>query len=132
MQFAREGVETVAGWRGEINIPGLTQVRPDLLVQVAEGPLGAGTYYIKYERYVVRPAWAREKLVPYRKMAAIGRPLPMLMVCEAEQGEEQYQAASGRLPMLTATLERALAGPLTGAKTVWQRNGEAAALHSKR
>ena len=37
-------VETVAGWRGEINIPGLTQVRPDLLVQVAEGSLGAGTY----------------------------------------------------------------------------------------
>ena len=37
-------METVAGWRGEINIPGLTQVRPDLLVQVAEGSLGAGTY----------------------------------------------------------------------------------------
>ena len=30
VRFAREGVQVVAGWRGEINIPGLTQVRPDL------------------------------------------------------------------------------------------------------
>ena len=30
-----------AGWRGEVNVPGLTQVRPDLLVQVSEGALGA-------------------------------------------------------------------------------------------
>ena len=38
VRFAREGVAAVAGWRGEINVPGLTQVRPDLLVQVREGP----------------------------------------------------------------------------------------------
>ena len=42
VRFAREGVEVVAGWRGEVNVPGLTQVRPDLLVQVSEGALGAG------------------------------------------------------------------------------------------
>ena len=129
MQFSREGVETVAGWRGEVNIPGLTQVRPDLLVRVVEGPFGAGTYYIEYERYAVRPSWAREKLGPYRKMAAIGRPLPVLVACEAERSQGQFQAAAGGLPILTATLERALAGPLTGARTVWHRNGEAAALH---
>ena len=32
VRFAREGVVAVAGWRGEVNVPGLTQVRPDLLV----------------------------------------------------------------------------------------------------
>ena len=32
----------MAGWRGEVNVPGLTQVRPDLLVQVSDGTLGAG------------------------------------------------------------------------------------------
>ena len=53
------------------------------------------------------------------------------MVCAAEQGEHQYQAAAGQLPMLTATLERALAGPLTGPETVWQRNGEPAWLHCR-
>ena len=78
------------------------------------------------------PSWAREKLGPYRRMAAIRRPLPLLVVCEAEQSQERFQAAAGQLPMLTATLERALAGPLTGAATVWRRNGEAAALHCVR
>ena len=42
VQFAREGVEAVAGWRSEANVPGLTQVRPDLLVQVSEGDVGGG------------------------------------------------------------------------------------------
>ena len=45
------------------------------------GTLGAGTYYIEYERDTIRPDWAREKLGPYRKMAAAGRALPLLMVC---------------------------------------------------
>ena len=35
------------------------------------------------------------------------------------------------LPMLTATLERALAGPVTGPVTVWSRNGVPAALHCR-
>ena len=42
VRFAREGVDVVAGWRGEVNIPGLTQVRPDLLVRVSAGTLGPG------------------------------------------------------------------------------------------
>ena len=40
VRFAREGVNVVAGWRGEVNVPGLTQVRPDLLVQVSNGNFG--------------------------------------------------------------------------------------------
>ena len=42
VRFAREGVEVVAGWRGEVNMPNLTQVRPDLLAPVSEGALGEG------------------------------------------------------------------------------------------
>ena len=42
VQFAREGVAVVAGWRGEVNVPNLTQVRPDLLAPVSEGALGGG------------------------------------------------------------------------------------------
>ena len=60
VRFAREGAAVVAGWRGEVNVPGLTQVRPDLLVQVNEGTLGAGTHYIEFERQAVPPArWLR-------------------------------------------------------------------------
>ena len=131
VRFAREGVLAVASWRGEVNVPGLTQVRPDLLVQVSEGTLGAGAYCIEFERRAVLPFQVAEKLQPYRRMAAVGRPLPLLMVCETARGRQNFRAAAGPPPMLTATLERALAGPVTGAVTVWSRNGDPAALHCR-
>ena len=131
VQFAREGVAVVAGWRGEVNVPGLTQVRPDLLVQVGQGGLGAGTHYIEFERTAVSPQEVAHKLGPYRRMAGTGRPLPLLMVCETARGRWNFQAAAGTLPMLTATLEGALAGPVTGAVTVWSRDGVPAALHCR-
>ena len=37
----------------------------------------------------------------------------MLVVCDTEQGRPSFEAAACELPMLTAILERALAGPLT-------------------
>ena len=132
VRFAREGVEAVAGWRGEVNVPGLTQVRPDLLVQVSEGPFGAGTYYIEFERSAVSPLDVQDKLGPYRRMAGAGRPLPLLVVCETGRGQVNFRAAGGTLPLLTATQERALAGPLTGPVTVWSRNGVPAALYCRR
>ena len=131
VRFAREGVQVTAGWRGEVNVPGLTQVRPDLLVRVRQGALGAGTHYIEFERSAVRPDRVAEKLGPYNRMAATGRPLPLLMVCETARGLQNFRAAAGRLPLLTATLERALAGPVTGAATVWSRDGTPAALHCR-
>ena len=131
VRFAREGVLVVAGWRGEVNVPGLTQVRPDLLMRVRQGALGAGTHYIEFERSAVRPDRVAEKLAPYNRMAATGRPLPLLMVCETARGLQNFRAAAGRLPLLTATLERALAGPVTGAATVWSRDGTPAALHCR-
>ena len=131
VQFAREGVEAVAGWRGEVNVPGLTQVRPDLLVLVSEGPYGEGTHCIEFERRAVRPWQVAEKLGPYRRIAGTGRPLPLLVVCETEQGEENFRAAAGALPMLTTTQELALAGPLTGGATVWRRTGTQVALHCR-
>ena len=131
VRFAREGAEAVAGWRGEVNVPGLTQVRPDLLVQVNEGALGTGTHCIEFERTAVSPQEVEYKLGPYRRMAAAGRALPLLMVCETSRGRRNFRAAAGALPMLTATQERAFAGPVTGAVTVWSRNGVPAALHCR-
>ena len=131
VRFAREGAAVVAGWRGEVNVPGLTQVRSDLLVQVSEGAPGAGTHYIEFERSAVLPGRVAEKLGPYHRMAATGRPSPLLVVCETDRGEENFNVAGRRLPMLTTTLERALAGPVTGAVTVWSRNGAPAALHCR-
>ena len=132
VRFAREGVAVVAGWLGEMNVPGLTQVRPDLLVQVSEGALGAGGHCIEFERTAVSPQEVEHKLGPYRRMAVAGRPLPLLMVCETARGQRNFRVAAGALPMLTATQERAFAGPLTGAATVWGRDGVPAALHCLR
>ena len=131
VRFAREGVTAVAGWRGEVNAPGLTQVRPDLLVQASQGTLGAGTHCIEFERRAVQPFQVEHKLGPYRRMAAAGRPLPLLMVCETARGRQNFRAAAGTLPVLTTTLELALAGPVTGPVTVWSRNGIPAALHCR-
>ncbi len=132
VRFAREGVAVAAGWRGEVNLPGLTQVRPDLLVQVNAGTLGAETHCIEFERYSPVPAQVEHKLGPYRRMAASGRPLPLLVVCETSRGLYNFRAAAGTLPMLTATLERALTGPVTGPVTVWSQDGVPAALHCER
>ena len=129
VRFAREGVDAVAGWRGEINVPGLIQVRPDLLVQVSAGAMGAGAHCIEFERTATAPRDVDHKLGPYRRMAAEGRPLPLLMVCETARGRRNFRVAAGALPMLTTTLERALAGPVTGAVTVWSRDGVPATLH---
>ena len=129
VRFAREGVEAVAGWRAEVNVPGLTQVRPDLLVLVQDGPFGGGPHFIEYERYSVLPNQVAHKLGPYRRMESLGRPLPLLMVCRTERAEENFREARGGLPMLTATQGRAFAGPLTGITTVWRLDGAQAALH---
>ena len=130
--FAREGVRAVAGWRGEVNVPNVTQVCPDLLVIVAEGPLGPGPHYIEFERSSVSPWAVNRKLRPYRSMAWLGRPLPLMVVCETSRGEDNFQAAGADLPLLTATLDRALAGPLTGAATVWRQRGEPVSLRCAR
>ncbi len=131
-RFAREGVAAFAGWRAEVNVPGLTQVRPDLLVLAHDGPFGGGPHYIEYERHAVLPNQVAHKLGPYRRMERLGRPLPLLMVCRNEQAEAHFREVRGELPMLTATQERAFAGPLTGNATVWRLDGAQVALHCRR
>ena len=132
VRFADEGVAAVAGWRGEINLPDVTQVRPDLLVPVAEGPLGAGPHCLEFERAAVSPGDVSHKLGPYRKMRDAGRPLPLLVVCETERARENFRSAGAGLPMLLTTVERARTGPLTGARTVWERDGSPVGLRCRR
>ena len=118
-RFAQEGVAVAGGWRGDVNVPDVTQVRPDLLVPVVAGPYGGGYHFLEYER-AAQIGRSDAKLGPYRRMAHIGRALPMMVVCDAQATEENFLALAGELPLLTTTLEQALAGPLTGADTVWR------------
>lgn len=131
VQFAREGVDVVAGWRAEVNVPGLTQVRPDLVALVSDGPFGEGAHFIEFERYSVVPHRVARKLGPYRRVAGAGRPLPLLIVCRNTQAEENFREAGRGLPMLTAIQESAFAGPLTGSAAVWRLDGTQAALHCR-
>ena len=128
-RFAREGVAAVAGWRGEVNVPDVTQVRPDLLAPVVSGPYGGGFHSLEYERFTgSRPT--ESKLGPYRRLALLGRPLPVLMVCDTGRAAESFLAVAGDLPLLATTLEQALDGPISGGATVWRvPSGDPAALH---
>ena len=50
----------------------------------------------------------------------MGRPLPVLMVCDSQGTVENFLASAGGLPILATSMETALRGPLTGADTVWR------------
>ena len=132
LRFAREGVRAFAGWRGEVNIPDLTQLRPDLLLLVSEGPFGPGTYAIELERHATFPGTIAEKLRPYRRAAEAGRAMPVLFVCETRIAAERFAAAAGSLPLLSTSEASALRGPLTGDRTVWTGPGQSVGLRCER
>lgn len=130
LQFAAEGAAAFVGWRGEINVPGVTQIRPDLVVLVSDGPLGAGAHCLEYERSATTPSEVIDKIRPYRKCAAMGRPAPLLMVCETEQAANRFAEYDTLLPLLVTHNAAVEAGRLTGDATVWrQRDADAVSLH---
>ena len=51
----RYQLPVAAGWRSVMNIPGVTQIHPDAMVLVGDGPLGAGWYCLEYERSATTP-----------------------------------------------------------------------------
>lgn len=133
LQFASEGASAFVGWRGEINVPGVTQIRPDLVVLVSDGPLGSGAYRLEYERSATTPSEVIEKIRPYRKCAAVGRHVPLLMVCETEQAAGRFAEFDTLVPLLVTHMAAAEAGRLTGDITAWrQRDSDAVSLHCRR
>ena len=118
-RFAQDGVAVAAGWRGEVNVPKVTQVRPDLLVPVVAGPHGGAYHALEYERTARASQRVENKLRPYRRMFEMGPPLPVLMVCDSQQAVENFLASAGGLPILATSMDVALQGPLTGTNTVW-------------
>lgn len=129
--FAREGARVYGGWRGEVNVPGLTQLRPDLLVLVEEGPFGPGPHAVEVERTAVGRRSVAAKLNPYRRAAAARQGMPALFVCETERAAANFAAAAGSLPLLVTTLTAARSGPLTGDRTVWIGTGRTVSLRCR-
>ena len=83
------------------------------IVPVVAGAHGGGFHFLGYER-TDRNDRAEHKLCPYRRMAQLGRALPVLFVCESTLTENHLLAVDD-LPLLTTTMPQSLAGPLTGA-----------------
>ena len=133
VQFADEGAPVFAGWRGEINLPSVTQIKPDLLVQVVQGPFGGGAYCVEFERSASSYYSIVDKLRPYRRCVAAGRAVPMLMVCETEQAAERFAEYDALLPLLVTHTAAVEAGRLTGDVTVWrQQDADTVSLHCRR
>lgn len=85
---------------------------------VVAGPCGGGFHFLEYER----PTGSRRrenKLLPYRRMMEMGRPLPMLMVCNSQRAVERFLFMADGRPLLATSMAMALRGPRTGPETVW-------------
>ena len=130
----RYQLPVAAGWRSVMNIPGVTQIHPDAMVLVGDGPLGAGWYCLEYERSATTPKRIGEKIDPYRKAAQNGQTRPLLIVCRSRRIEKLFWDAGRleteeRLPMVTTTYAEAREGPLAGMDTVWRHYGEPVSLY---
>ena len=127
LQFAREGVKAISGWRGELNLRDITQIKPDLILLVSDGPFGARPHCIEYERSAVSRAEVVRKLSTYRKSALSGLRVPVLVVCETEDAVDNFLEVGSSLPLLATHLSAALAGPLTGDNTIWRQSSQSTA-----
>ena len=129
-QFRRHGMPVANGWRAVLNAPSVTQVAPDLVVCVGDGPFGNAWHYLEFERSATDPAAVERKLRPYFRMADTGVSLPLLVVCEQRTAEEVFWSKGRGLRMLTTTLGDARSGPLVGPTTVWLHFGQPVSLYA--
>ena len=129
-RFRRHGMAVANGWRAVLNVPDVTQVAPDLVVCVGDGPFGNAWHYLEFERSATEPAAVERKLRPYIRMMDMGISLPLLVVCEQRTAEEVFWAKGRGLRMLTTTLAEARPGPLVGPTTVWLQFGRPVSLYA--
>ena len=110
--LAKQGVRVFGGWRYEINIPGVTQLKPDGWVQAFRGSSPRGLYALEYERSAKASKRIGRKQTPFRKLMASGYDVPALVVCESEAAVRAFVNEAGVLPLWVTTLPRLLeSGP---------------------
>ena len=115
--LALANIRIFGGWRTEVNVPGITQLKPDGWVQVYDGGSGYAWYAVEYERTAQYPGGGQSKGSPYVKLASLGEVVPVLFVCETEAQEKMLHQHGGRLRLWTTTLTRFIGvGPL---EPVW-------------
>ena len=115
----RHGIQVHGGWRGVVNVRGVTQVQPDG-VMYADGPCGRGVYLVEYERTAATPQDVRDKLGPYIRAAQAGVPLRAVWVCETNRGATRFRNLTRNSQAMVTTLGELEAGQMTGPTTVWR------------
>ena len=95
---ARAGSRPLPGWRGEVNIPGVTQVKTDMMVYLREGPGGAGWYMVEVERSARYPSKVEPKLGPYRKLMEAGHDVRLLVVVLEGRARKISQSLARECP----------------------------------
>ena len=126
--FRQHGMPVANGWRAVVNIPDVTQVAPDLVVCVGNGPFGNAWYFLEFERSATDPAAVERKLQPYFRMADMGFSIPLLVVCEQRTAEEVFWEKGRRLRMLTTTLADVRSWPPVGPTAGWMYFGQPVSL----
>ena len=106
--LASEGIRIFGGWRTEVNVPEVTQLKPDGWVQVYDGGSGYAWYAVEYERTAQSPGGGQSKRSPYLKLASLGEVIPVLFVCETADQELILHEGPGDLRLWTTTLSRFL------------------------
>ena len=114
LAFFRAGGEPVGGWRATTDAPGLTQIQPDAMIELVDGPCGPDWYRIEFERSAVTRRNIAKKLRTFRAMAAAGTPVPALFVCETEIVARRVVEIGQDLRVAATTLELATAGAIDG------------------
>ena len=127
IRLREAGITAFPGWRAILDIPGGTQLKPDL-VMFAETPLGRYLYYIEVERTAVHPGQVARKLAPYREAQRMGKFAPAIFITERPEAEALFRRQRRGLPVLTSTLANTKRGPLAGESTVWRHDGQTVPL----
>ncbi len=119
LAFFKAGGELVGSSRATTNVPGVTQVQPDAVIRLVDGPYGSGWYRVEYERSAVNRRRIANKLGPYRRIAETGESLPVLFVCDTEVAVKRVLEIGRDLQIAATTLAQATAGAIDGVG-VWQ------------
>ena len=124
-RFMEQSASVVAGPRAVRNIPGVTQLAPDLLVLARTPRRKSVLAYLEYERSAHNVATFQHKLAPYMTFAEA---LPhvafcVLVVVDDPAREPVIWRVGGALDIYTTSLEEVLKGNVVGAQTVWRRDG---------
>ena len=120
VRFREKKLLVAPGWRRVMDLPGATQVQPDLWLLI---PDDQGTYVwhtVEFERSATTEDRINTKLAPYQIFAEEMFPLPMLMICETPEAADRFLRIGDDLPMLVSTLDEVLHGDFEGAASIWR------------